>query len=335
MTKAMQSEVLTSPHEKLFETYGHLIWWTVRQGIYDPKPLQDAAKQHSLPDAIAELLVGAKGKSAWDRATNIRTTAIVVSTDPATRQQVTYTTRDADSTERLLVREIVDAQNHKHSALQVGILTFDNGFKFTDEPPYWPHHAEVDQVVATLEQRYYERLDRTDDVKLRTALLCWLKTHYRVPVRGNGGIYFVPQCHDAAKNTKLIREIFAIRDWLASAELGTLTAIELSATPTTTVDDIIQSAVEEIMTEIQEVEGKLNQYKSNTKMNAGSRAEAAKSQVARMTELVAKIEALEGSLGDKVGLTRANADIVLNRASTMHRMSNAQVSEYRVAKGRA
>lgn len=330
----MKVDVLTSPHESMLRRYGHLVWWTVHQGIYDPRALQQSGQALDLPDTIKDLLTGTKGKSAWEKATNLRTASMVIAVDPVTRQQTTYTTRDVDSTTRLLVKEVLDQANAKLCSLQVGALTYNNGWQFDPDPVYFANQAEVDTVVKQLESQYYERLDKVDDVKLRTALLAWLKVHFRVPVRGNGGIYFVPRRENEERNAELVREIFAIRDWLNTCALGTITAIEVQASETTTLDDIVASAVNEIVEEISEIETKLKEYKDNERMNAGSRMEATKAQVKRIELLTEKIEALEASLGEQVGMTMARATIIANRAQTMLTRSTAEVDAYRTTKGK-
>lgn len=333
MTKqGMKTEVLTSPYADLLKRYGHLIWWTVHQGIYETSNLVEAAKQVSLPEPISELLTGAKGKTAWEKATNLRTQAIVTKVDPITKQQTSYTTRDAEGGMRLLIKEDIDQQNVKLCAIQVGVLQYDGGFKFEPDSPYWPMQNEVDEVLYTMEKRYYERLDRVDDTKLRVALLNWLKTHFRVPVRGNGGIYFVPRRESDERNQDFNLEVMSIKRWLDNCSLGTITAIEVTATETTTIDDIVQSAVDEIREEITEVETKLQQYRDSAGMNAGSRAEAAKSQVKRVDTLIEKIQALEVSLGEKVGMTLATAQIIANRAKLMVSKSETEVTDYRTNK---
>lgn len=330
----MTTEVLTSPHDALLASYGHLVWWTVHQGIYDPQLLLGTGV--ALPEAIQELLTGAKGKSAWEKSTNLRTNTVESMIDPVTKEKTTYTTRDVDSTTRVLIREVLSPQDARLCTTQVGVLSYNDqvGFKFDTEPPYWLHKEEVDPVIDTLCGRYYERLGRIDDVKLRNALLNWLKVHFRVPVRGNGGIYFVPKRDKEEKNTQLRTEIFAIRDWLASSKLGTITAIEVMASETTTLDDIVDSAVGEINEEITEIADKLKAYRDNANMNAGSRAEAAKSQVTRMGDLMNKIEALEGSLGTRIGMMTANAQLIAHRAQQMYKMSSGEVSQHRLDTGK-
>lgn len=337
MSKVLETVITTSPQQTF--SYGHLIWWTVRQGIRDPKVIQQAAAQHKIPDVIREFLTGAKEKSAWEKATNLRTNnTLDPIEDPVLKTETIYTTRDVDSSTRILVREVMDASQKRLSAVQYGVLSFDNGFKWEPDSKYWREPAdlrdEIDQVIGQLETVYYYRVGKVDDAKLRNALLRWLEKRHRVSVRGNGGVYYLPNYASDKKRKEIISEILSIRDWLDTCALGTLTAIEIKESETTTLVDITEAAINEIASDLDAVEESLKKYQESQGMNAGSRMEASRSQVAKMETLLEKVQALEESLGEKVGVMRARTEIVLKRAEAMHRRSSAEVSAFRAAKGK-
>lgn len=335
-TATLNAVVTTSPYKSLM-SYGHIIWWSITDGVYDAEKLKKSAEDHKLPPVIVNNLVGADEKSCWEKATNLRTQPMDVREDVRTRTRYSYTTRNIDASTRVLVREKLDAQNVKLGTEQIGVLSFESGFCFDPELLYHQDkelQTEADDVIKQLKDRYSYRINKIDGAKLRRTLQDWLHYRHRVAVRGNGGVYYVPNRNDPAKRNEIINEIMAIRDWLSLLSLGSFTSFEIMDTPSSTTVDLVQSAVDEITTEISEVEASLKFYEQSQGMNAGSRAQSAKSQVNRLKELNEKISALEESLGDKIGVLAMQAKIVARRASKMEKEAREIVSLERAAKGK-
>jgi hypothetical protein len=312
-------------------SFGFLMWWTIAQGIYDRDPL--VASATALPQEIQDALTGAREKHAWERATYLKIGSIP--SIEGNGCSVHYTTRDIEeSNTRLLIREVVDNANVKLETTQVARLIFNGTFVFEYELGYYDHMAEVDHIILRLQDNYNQRVGRIDDNKVRNALLGWMDKRHRITVRGSGGVYYIPTTPSSPNWTTIASEINVVRNWLSINGLGTFTSIELVETKETTKPDFLEMAIAEVIDAMDTIDRKLKEYTDSTGMNDGSRMEASRSQVNKIQELQAKIEALEDALGDKLMPIKARAMVIGRKAENMHKRSSVLVTQYRAAKGK-
>lgn len=324
----MRARTLSGPHI----SFGFLLWWTIAQGIYERDPLVQSAG--SLPKEIQDALTGAKERNAWERATYLK-----IGTLPAIEHgtcKIHYTTRDIDDTyTRLLVREIVDNADVTLKIDQIAQLKFANGHFGVDfEAGYWDYKDEADHIIYRMRTDFNVRIGKIDDNKVRNALLGWMDKRHRITARGSGGVYYIPSTPQSPNWTLISSEINNVREWLFRNGLGTLTCVELVETQTTTRPDFLELALSEVSSTLDDIETKLGEYKEKTGMNDGSRMEAAKSQVNKAEALLAKIDALEEALGDKLGPVKTRVRIVQKKASNMHVNAKNAVDVYRIQRGR-
>lgn len=322
------NQTVTSPYRFGF---GYLIWWSVNSGLYDPQMLWQNADACKVPQPVRNALTTTGDKNAWDRATALKERDYRIQTAPGIT--ASYTVRDLDSCNRILVREVLDSANIQLHISQLGVLSFSNSFKFQPDPPFLAFEEEADKVLDRIKLDYFARVGKIDDNKARNAILDWLVSRHRVVVRKAGGIYYIPNSNDDALRGKITEEILSVDAWLKSCELGTLYAVELFDGPTVVREDYTAIAIAELDEQLADVDKKLKAYVASKGMNDGSRMEASRSQVAVMDAILGKIDALNGALGEQIGVAQAKADLIMRRAKAMHDRATVAVRSARAAKG--
>lgn len=324
----MTTRIVTAPYALSF---GHLIWWSINTGLYDPVLLLDKAQTCKIPPTVVDALTTTKDKNAWDRATALRERNHRIELKPG--EYAFYTVRDIDTSNRLLIREVLDENNAQLSIKQLGLLSFSNTFRFDPEAPFFEHEEEARSVIDRMQADFTARIGKIDDNKVRNALLDWLDERHRVVVRRAGGVYYIPNSNNDKVRDEITKEIQSVDCWLKETGLGTFWAVEMYEGQTTVREDYVQLAIDEIDSQLKDVEGRLKSYAESKGMNDGSRMEASRSQVALLETVFKKVAALEESLGDKIGIVSVKAQLIMRKASSMHSRSLSAVEATRQAKG--
>ena len=313
------------------DSFGYLVWWTIHQKVYDLGDLRHTARANQLPQAFVDKLIGADPNIAFSRATSLGAGGQIASQSTADLRY-RFVTRAVHDNTRILALETVDASNVKLDVTQLGNLTLD-GFMLTFTTINRPNspglQKELDQLIQKMGADLANRIGRIDDTKLRQIILSWCADMNRVSMRNSGGIYFLPS---GAKRDALTDQILGLSQWFLDNEIGRFSSVELFPTPTTSTDDIIQSALDEIDAELTEVSQKLTDYSNSTGMNAGSRMYSAGTQLDRLKALTEKGRALKDSLGDPIALALSKIELLTHRARTMQNDSAAIVQRERDSK---
>lgn len=313
-------------------SFGYLIWWTIQQKVHNLADLRTTATANNLPQSFVDKLTGADPDVAFKRATNLSAGGRIakVSTDTIKYRFVTRSVK-GDNT-RILALETLNSANVTLDTLQLGNLTLDAfnlRYQSITRPVDHELAKEMDQLIGEMGADLQNRIGRLDDQKLRSIVLSWCSDVHRVSMRNTGGVYFVPT---GSNHQTISDQILGIIQWFNDNQAGTFSAVELYPTPTTSIDDIVNSAIDEIANELLEVETKLQAYADNVDMNAGSRGYSAGTQVDRLKALKGKGSALLDSLGDPVALTLSKIDLMIHRAQRMQLASNEEVQREREAK---
>jgi hypothetical protein len=318
-------------------TFGFLVWWTIQQGIYDRVALQNIGWGR-LPSAIQGLLTGADAKTAWLKATQLGAKGSPSATQDSALH-ARFLTRDVGDNLRAVIREEIDERGKAVSTQQLALLGYDDqdqtiaatiqnvgSLKLSDELV-----TLIESMAAEMEQR----TGSVDDTKIRSALLRWLELKHRVCVRGTGGVYYLPLT--PATLADIRAEVIAVRAWVQDAHLGTFSVVQLTKDGATSVDDFQQSAVQEILDEVQLVNEALDKYQASAGMNDGSRMYSAATQVEKIATLKAKATHLEEAMGEVLGKVQIQLDLAEKRAATMRTVAAQAVQIERTmrAKGKA
>lgn len=299
-------------------SFGFLCWWTISQGQYKVSDLIEHAKESGIDTSVISALRGADLETAFAKATNLGVKGYPSIPDHPS-QTARYLTRDVGDHQRAIVREVIDQDKKKVSTLQVAILSrFGPTINTTDRSLTLTLDHEVDKLVDSMQEDMDRRVGFIDDTRLRSLLLNWLTSVHRVAMRGTGGVYFIPGTNRQA-------EVLAMRKFINNSGVGKFSVVRLYSDDATTLDDFRQSAIEEVKNEMAEVNDKLNQYESSAGMNEGSRMYSSSTQVERMRELGKKVQALQDSLGETIGLVDAQYQVILRRAIKMQQDSTQNV----------
>src|SRR5690606_27231771 len=199
-------------------SFGLLIWWSIRQGVYDLATLQQVAQEVKLTPAISEYLTGADAKSAWFKATNLGSKGVpsYAYVQPGCRAY--YTVRDVGNGEpsRALVREMLDDRQKKVGSRQVALLGLDEqeGVVTCDIDPSIAADApvlleEVSRLIDGLQEEIDRRIGQIDDKRIRHVITQWLGQRHRVSMRGKGGVYYLPMTPQT--QTALREEVLGVR----------------------------------------------------------------------------------------------------------------------------
>lgn len=319
------------------QPFGFLTWWTVEQGNRDIDDLREQADAAKVPAWIIDSLSGAKPETAWLRATQLGSKGVASASNG--NSMARYLVRDAGDRIRILVREVIDENNVSVSIDQMGVLTMKgDGIDFEPDRQnsvYTKYEKEVSQVVSGMRDDLYDRIGKIDDNRIRSLILRWLSRRFRVCVRGTGGVYFIPVPRDPSDAQDLMNEIQSLRLWMSSSHLGTFSIVALQPGGATTIEDFQESAIEDLKSEIEEVNSNIARYASQANMNAGSQMFSANTQVERLDQIREKMETLTDALGSKVGTVQGMLEIARQRAQEMVNNSSSQVSAARNAKNAA
>jgi hypothetical protein len=193
----------------------------------------------------------------------------------------------------------------------------------------WARWAKDDdrikRVVSGMRMKLGKKIGTMDDGRVRSVVLGWLKTRHRISVRGTGGVYFVP-APTSLKDAKLLQdELVAMRQWLASTK-SPFSIVAFNERGALSLDDFVHDAISEIEEELGDIAEKLAKWSSTKGMNAGSRMFSSSTQIKRMDELKGKIVALQGSLGEAIGVVIETYDLLKRKADGMLESSSAEVA---------
>ena len=318
------------------DTIGWLCWWTISSGDYDVEKLEEAAKDAGLGSYVLERIRGRDLRAAFLAATRTGRPGIPV---PTTR----------DTTARLIskeadpkhiagggdVRALVYQETRPSAAnvaeiveAKTAALLFANSANDTIDVQ-WARWAKDDQriqhVVDGMRMKLGAKIGTMDDGRVRSVVLGWLKTRHRVSVRGTGGVYFVP-APTSLEDAKLLQEeLVAMRQWLASTR-SPFSIVAMNERGALSLDDFVHDAISEIEEELGDIAEKLAKWSGTETMNAGSRMFSSSTQITRMEELKGKITALQGSLGEAIGVVVETFDLLRRKADGMLESSSAEVA---------
>jgi len=300
-------------------TFGFLVWWTIHQGVYDLTNLQVKSSSPEFPMAIRNLLTGAEPKTAWLKATQLGVKGSPSAThnpDIAAR----FLTRDVGDGLRAVIREEIDKDGKAVSTQQLALLGYDDQdpcISATVQRFYDPKDIaqELITLIEAMSANMGNRTGKIDDTKVRSALLRWLELKHRVCVRGTGGVYYIPLT--AATFNAVREEVVAVRTWVKDCAVGTFSVVQLTKDGATSINDIQESAVAEILAELATVNDSLDQYANSQGMNHGSRMYSASTQVEKVATLKAKAKHLEEALGDVILKVQVKLDMTEKRAVQM------------------
>jgi hypothetical protein len=320
---------------------GWLIWWTIHQGAYDEGKLKSAATDAGIPAWVADRIRGRTEKSAWTVATQLGASGSPSANQPGEDggMRCRYLVRDIDfeTPTRAIVREVINRSEERVSSETVALVRLWIGELTHEIIPDLPAGLlpELLRLIEGMRSRMTSLKGKVGDAKARSLLLDYLAHRYRVCVRGSGGVYLVPKPSKPSLATQIEGELVALRDWVSNEPLSSLFSIvELTDAGATTVDVFVQSAVEELRNNIQDIDGRLDEWAANERMNAGSRGFSAREMMKRCSAAAKKMAALESALGDEVGITREMLDLVQRKAQKMQHGSAIVIGRARAKRER-
>lgn len=328
---------INSKENTMNKQLGWLTWWTIEQRERSSEDLKASAQACGIPDWMVERLNGRTQKSAWLSATQLGgkgKVSIPLTSEPSD-VRARYLTRELSADSRLLVREVLRPTDEKASASSVARLYFGGtGLSFEVESGLdTALEAEVRRVIDGMARSMSTLEGQVDDGRIRALLITWLERNHRVVARGSGGVYFVPMPLDQADQDRVRAELQALACWVSSEQAGGMFSIvDIFDGGATTVQTFRAAAVEELKAEIEEVNSRLDAWKANENMNAGSLAFSAETMVARCAGLGEKASVLIGSLGEEVAVIQSMLTMVTERASRMTAEASAEVDQARTSK---
>lgn len=318
---------------------GWIMWWTIHQSTtYSLEDLRNSARRHALPDWIVDKVAGRQPESAWTVATQLgaRGQQSATHTGDPNGSRSRYLTRDIEEDVRAIVRETVDGHNVKVGSKQIAVLTRGQRGKIDVD---WAHDAtaqertEVQRLLAGMEDKVSQLVGNMDDARIRQIVLEWLNRNYRICLRGTGGVYFIPRPGADAQAQTLESEIAGMRGWITDSPVcGTFSYAQITDSAGTTVEDFVTAAIDDITEAVTEVNSKLDEYTSNSNMNAGSLMFSAAEMAKRLDGVRAKMNALQEALGEKVGVLDEMLRLVEKRAGTLVRESTQAVERDRLSR---
>lgn len=320
---------------------GYLLWWTIHQRVYNYQAVSTSALTNKVPGEIYDMLVGDEAVSAWHKATKIDNG--IVSLEPDADCKSRYVTKEVQEKVRLLVREKISKGNRVLSLHQLGVLTFDGGFKFDAYPDFETFKDEATAIIQSMSADYAARIGQLDDIRVRKVMLAWIDARHRVNVRKTGGVYYIPL------RAGMDDEITHVAQWLAVNDMGTLSSIAIFETPGTTIQSLIDAATEEITEEVESLTNKLanvvDNFKADIKakedgkiddvtlaMKAGSYTYTVGQYKSQLARLEAKVTAVDGSLGKKLGQFAIRLAMLDNRADQIKLKAESASDDYQTAK---
>jgi hypothetical protein len=323
---------------------GYLVWWSIRSNVYDRPLLKTGALEEKLPGVLDDSLIGEDAVIAWSKATNLRDRGVAALEDDRDCT-ARYTTKDVKQKgtkegSRILVRERVNNAHKVVSFEQIGVLSFDGGFKFYPDPDYQKYKDEVDIIVASMNNNYVNRIDQIDDDRIRHALLRWTEARNSIAVRKSGGVYYLPHYEGLGD------EVIRIANWIKRYAIGDFTSVEIYESPGTNIDSLVSSATQELTEDAKVLESKIGELIAAYKDDMAAYA-AGKMDVKIMTQKVGsygytiamyqsslnklkeKVDAAEGSLGRTLGSLVGQLNIMVEKATHVKNRASSDLVKYR------
>lgn len=314
---------------------GWLTWWTIHEAERKEADLTTAGKTAGIPDWMLQRLKGRNPRSAWTDATQLGAKgrpSASIPTDPE-GSSARYLTRDVNDSVRALVREVNDRRGEKVSAETVAqIFLIGDQFRANvlDSSAAKP---EIERLLTKMSGDMAAALGNVDDGRIRAVILTWLEQHFRICVRGTGGVYFIPRPPDSRFAEEIEQELLSIRAWVNTDPVSSLFSIvEVQPGGATTLDVFTKSAIEEIQGELSEVVNNLDRWQRNERMNAGSMAYSTDQMVLRVDSISEKASYLISSLGEEVAVVSALLEQVRKRAKGMRDEAQNEVDSAKAAR---
>lgn len=320
---------------------GFLLWWTIHTGIFPVTKLLNSPGAANLPKTVIDGLNGADPKSAWHNATRLKDKGLP-SVEPDKRFTARYTIKDGRDCVRLLVREKMDTTDIVLHVDHIGVLSFENSFKFDADNNYLLYLDEASTIVNNMSTDYHNRIGNLTDVIIRGVLLRWLVSRFRIIVRESGGVYYLPNTGPIVE-----QEILAVHGWMKENDLGQLYSFEIFDTDATNFAGLIDQANNEISQEVTELENKITgmitSYKADMQAGldqktlatkSGSYAYTMQQYETALESMALKLKASEGSLGTVLGVSSTRIAMMAKQAEALRERTQRHVQEYRKASGK-
>lgn len=323
---------------------GYLVWWSIKGNVYDKATLKTSVQACNVPDVLDAALTGEEPLIAWSKATNLKVRGVLAQ-ETAVDCTARYTTKEVEthSTKngaRILVRERIDNAQKVVGFDQIGVLSFDGGFKFDADPAYIQFKDEVDTIVQSMATNYANRIGQIDDERIRYALRTWTEARHCIAMRKTGGIYYLPHYETLGK------EVIDIAKWLSINAIGDFTSVEIYDSPGTNLDGLVASATEEITKDVDElaakVEAMIESYRQDmTAAENGSLDTRTMTQKVgsygytvgmyqqTLSRLLEKVQAAEGSFGRTLGQLASQLSMIEKRADKVKLRADADLVKYR------
>lgn len=313
-------------NEKVSSTMaGHLVWWTVQQAEREASEVVAAGLAAGVPQWILDRVSGRTPRGAWQAATQLgakgKPSALLSNEAPQLRAR--YMTRDVQGNLRGFIREVIDPNNVAIQTVLVATCELNESkgtlsFTILNDASEMGLFNEVERLCSGMRKSFDDILDKVDESKIASLVRDWLERKHRVCVRGTGGVYLVPQPRFEDEQEQVLGELMSICKWLNSPALGSLfSVVEVHKGGSTTLETFVASAIEELRAEIEDVNGKLDGWRKNDKMNDGSVMFSAGTMQVRLRAIREKIATLTASLGEEVEVVNLMADTVQKKADEM------------------
>lgn len=322
---------------------GWLTWWTISEQELAADEVRIAGRDANIPAWMIDRISGRTNKSAWMAATQLGAKG-----EPSQASQrdpdgsrARYLTRALNEETRVIIREVIDELGERVSVVNVALIyLMGHRFESSKADGYWtlsPNvQAEADRLIDRMEADYLRINGKVDSGRIRALVLDWLDRHFRVCVRGTGGVYFIPRPDDAFWTESVEQELSAISTWVTSSPIsGLFSIVELFNTGATTMDTFRQSAIDELKGSLEDVSAKLAGWKANAKMNAGSLMFSSDQMVNRLDGIEEKLNVLQANLGEELGVIGVMLQSVRKEAESMRQSSTLEVSQARDARAAA
>lgn len=339
---------------------GMIVWYSIHGGSYPIALLRKAADAANvdgfLPSLITDYLAAFEGETpdaAFNAVTRTGVRGLKTIALNAHEKASIHTDAipDVDGARVVYIKTVAkDGEDDGEvQAEQAGILLHDpdgiepsaDGIVWKPEPAYAVDHdapgldnymrerlLSLANAVATMRHEYQDRIGKINDVQIRQSLILpWLAQRYRISLRGKGGVYLVPLREEINETRMKERQtiqaqIYAFRDFLERAQVGTLTAVGVFNGKATTID-FQRSAIAEITDEIADINAKLDSYGSTP---PGSRKAAVNRMIARLGELQDRIAYYNETLGDDLQIKGMKIDVLTKRATAMVNAATAEIA---------
>ena len=319
--------------------FGFLLWWTIRQGNYSVENLKDSGRSQDLPEIIQRYIKGANEKSSWVRATQLGAKGIESDTGDfslVAKYQTRNVKKDeSGNNQRILYREVVDTEGISVSAEELVVISHENDrvvFSYITGISDQTIRDELAYIKDRMQKDMDSRLGNMDDTRIRQAIMRWLESRHRICVRGTGGVYFIPVLDNSPRATEILEEIQSIREWIEENSLGVFSVVKLTNDGATSIEDFRQSAIEEILAEIEEINENLTRYKSNPDMADGSLMYSSGKMVERLKELKQKVVENDKAMKGVIDRIDSHFQMTWKRARKINRSASNRINVQRQSK---